>query len=234
MRHLVLGVIVAALASSGVGAQSPKLLDSNVAHFRVPNTLPPCFIAHSVMQLARTSRAVIGLERTSDCMGSSSVPDATPDGTDLGGMTVRAALDRLMALSPNYRWKEMDGVAVVRPAASWTDASDALNLQIQPFSTDNGSASEALAKILRMTTHEGRIDHRAFSVAFQGGTMVEALNALVRAHEGVVWDAGLVEDPSPTFIMVSVIAFNAGERRAVVRLAGFGKPLALLVSEQAR
>jgi hypothetical protein len=73
-------------------------------------------------------------------------------------MTVRAALDTLMGLAPNYRWKEMDDVAVVRPVASWTDARNALNLQVQPFSIDSGTASEALAMILKITAQNRPIE----------------------------------------------------------------------------
>ena len=214
MRHLVLGVIVVALASVTIGAQNRSPLDSQAAYFRVPNTLPPCGIATAVTQFAAKSRVLMGFERTSDCIGGSSFPrlDAASDGTDLGGMTVRTALDHLMTLSPNYRWSEMNGVAVVRPVASWTDAANALNLHVQPFYIDNATVSATLATLLGVPAHENPNDKRAFSVAFKGGTMVEGLNALIRAHEGR-WDAGLIVHPSasgidesPTFNVS--IAFN--------------------------
>ena len=93
----------------------------------------------------------------------------------------------------------MNGVAVVRPVASWTDAANALNLHVQPFYIDNATVSATLATLLRVPDPlAGRnpSDNRAVSVSFEGGTMVGGLNALIRAHGGGFWEAGLHLRPS--------------------------------------
>ena len=132
-------------------------------------------------------------------------------------MTVREALDYLMALSPNYGWSEMNGVAVVRPVASWTDPADALHVPARSFYIEQATVSATLATLLRVPDPlAGRSPSydRPVSMAFEGGTMVEGLNALIRAHGGF-WDAGLIVHPSLSGVDKSptldvTIAFNGG------------------------
>jgi hypothetical protein len=234
MRPFVHGVIVVALASITVAAQNRSPLDAQAAHFRIPYTLPPCGIATAAIFFAAQSRFPLGFERTSDCVASSAFPklDAAADGTDLGGMTVREALDYLMVLSPNYGWSEMDGVAVVRPVASWTDPADALHVPIPPFYIEHATVSATLATLLRAPDPlAGRSPSydRTVSIAFKGGTMVEGLNALIRAHGGF-WVAGLIVHPSLSGVDKSptldiTIASNGGS-------IGMGTPLPRLLANR--
>lgn len=219
MRKILLSLVaISVLVSMQTIAAQDRLspLDAPTA-LRLPATLPPCGITTVLLTLARTSRVAIGFEEETACRGQFPRLSVTYD--KAGDVSVREALDRLMALSAKYQWSEMNGVAVVRPVASWADPADALNLEVGPFHSDNATVSGTLARILQsphnFTSH---LDHPAFSMAFNGGTMVEALNALVRAREGVGWYAGLIvhptpsnEDRSPT-LTVGIRTFNVGDR----------------------
>lgn len=46
-----------------------------------------------------------------------------PARLDLTGMTVRAALDEIVAADPRYEWRLVEDTVVVRPVGAWTDAS---------------------------------------------------------------------------------------------------------------
>jgi hypothetical protein len=45
-----------------------------------------------------------------------------PYGPSIGpdGLTPRQAFDHLLSERPDYRWAEIDGVVVIRPANAWT------------------------------------------------------------------------------------------------------------------
>jgi hypothetical protein len=234
--------ILTALASVALGAQGTRSpLDVPTA-LRLPANLPACGITTALLKLARTSDVAIGLEESADCRGKFPRLDLTVDNAAARGMTVREVLDRLVALSPDYRWSEMNGVAVVRPVASWTDPADALNLRVQSFRIDNATVRGTLALILGVPAGEqarhGVLDNRAFSIAFSGGTMIDALNTLVRARQGVGWNAGLVIHPSPSgedrspTLMVGIRTFRAGDRVEGEGAVAMGSPLQRLVASR--
>jgi hypothetical protein len=216
-RGLLSVGVITVLASVALAAQGGSPFDAPTA-LRLPNTLPSCGITTALLKLARTSDVAIGVEESSDCLGKRPTLNVTYDNARTGDVTVREVLDRLVVLSPSYRWSEMNGVAVVRPVASWTDPADVLNLQVEPFHIDGATVSKTLALLLNVPAQPGSLDNRTFSIAFNGGTMLDALNSLVRARQGVGWSAGLLihprpsgEDRSPSLI-VGVRTFRAGDR----------------------
>jgi hypothetical protein len=232
MRQQLLGVgVLAVLTCVGVGAQESRSPLDAPTTLRLPNALPACGIITALNKLARTSRVAIGLEEEPDCRGKFPRLNLIYDDRGFDNITVRDVLDRLMALSPDYRWSEMNGVAVVRPVVSWNDPTDALNLRVEPFHLDDATVNQTLAVILKLPAHDRiltRVDNRAFSIAFNGGSMVEALNALVRAREGVGWNAGLFvhpgEDQSPT-LHLSIRTFRVGDRAEGEGAVEMGTPL---------
>jgi hypothetical protein len=243
MKKAVLHVgILAVLASVALAAQGSRSLFDVPTALRLPITLPACGITTALLKIARSSDVAIGLEESSDCRGKFPRVDLTNDNAGSGSMTVREVLDRLVVLSPDYRWSEMNGVAVVRPVASWTDPADALNLHVEPFQIDDATVSETLARILSVpagvAARHDILDNRGFSIAFSGGTMIDALNALVRARQGVGWNAGLVihprpsgDDQSPT-LMVGIRTFRAGDRVEGEGAVAIGTPLQRLVASR--
>ena len=131
MHRLLLGFVVIGLAST-VFAQRPSGLDGPIPTFQVPAGLPACSMESIILRFARATHVLVGFERTSNCVATATA-DPSIAGEVLSGMSVRAALDRLMVLDTSYRWEERDGVAVIRPAAAWTDPNNALNLPAHAF-----------------------------------------------------------------------------------------------------
>jgi hypothetical protein len=232
MRRTLLTVIVVTVAASA----SANSLDGRLSTLRVPHTLPACGIATVVAQLARAGHVAIGFERQIECTGVNSFPklDVTNDAIDLSGVSVRSALDQVVALAPSYRWQDVGGIAVIRPDASWADPDAPLNLPVRAFTLNDGSLSEAVAKTVNVPAHESPLDDKRFSLSFAGGTIADALIAIVRARGGVLWDAGLIAHPSPTgeranpSLMISLRTFDAGEQRSGQGGFSVGTPVARL------
>jgi hypothetical protein len=143
--------------------------------------------------------------KVSSWLSPSGWDSAKNGGEVLAGMTARQAFDHLMGLMPAYRWKEMDGVAVVRPQAAWDDPADMLTLPATSFTVTNGSLNTALHMALRAVTpfvsnpHEDfprlcRTSDLPLSVEFRGCSMLDALNAVIRAHQGAEWELGYREN----------------------------------------
>lgn len=62
--------------------------------------------------------------------GAASVPAAgLPERVDLTGLTVREALDTLIARDPRYSWRQVGEAIVVRPTAAWDDQAHPLHRQ---------------------------------------------------------------------------------------------------------
>jgi len=220
MRPTLLGIgVLSVLTAATVGAQrSPSALDATTT-VRLPSTLPKCGgVSRVVSTLARTSQVSTGFQDSKECQSRFQRIERVEINYDTSGqttMTVRQVLDRLIELSPDFRWADMDGVAVVRPRSSWNDSTDALNTRLAAFHFANTTVGETLAAILRLPARSSRLDSKTFDLAFEGGTMVEALNALVRARGSVGWNAGVLyhstssgEDQNPS-LSVGIRSFNA-------------------------
>ncbi|HYV96078.1 MAG TPA: hypothetical protein VE967_01335 [Gemmatimonadaceae bacterium] len=183
---------------------------------RLPASLPACGIDTVLVALARTAHVATGFEYADDCRDRFLPVDVTYDLSGRTAVTTREALDQLVALVPDYAWKDMDGVAVVRSRKAWADSSNALNARMAAFRFADTTLSETMAALLRLPARDSRLDTQHFTLAFNGGTVTEALNALVRARGHVGWKAGVLyhgslSDPAPS-LQVSVRTFNAGDR----------------------
>jgi hypothetical protein len=82
-----------------------------------------------------------------------------PTPLDVRGVPMRLALDAVVAKDRRYEWREMDGVVVVRPRPAWRDPGHPL---LRPVPADRESE-------------------------FPGGTLLDMLNAAVRARGGMHW-----------------------------------------------
>ena len=199
MKHTVFGMgvgllgIVLGVSATADDGRSP--LDAAVA-LRLPATLPSCGINTLVAKLSETSHVAMGFEESQpDCFATFPRFDMTDDDSGLPKMTVRQALDQLTVLAPDYQWREMRGVAVIRPVSAWMDPADALNGRLAPFQVAEATVTQTLATILRWPSTQRlpgpslRFDVPPFAMAFNGGTTVEALNELVRARGRTGWSA---------------------------------------------
>ena len=204
-RFTILAVLF--VCSAAVPAHGASQLDQKLGVLRVPNPLPPCGIETAVTQLAQRVGLPLGFERASDCMNNIRPSLKVTEASDrLRSVTVRDALNHLVALAPGYAWKDMNGVAVVRSIRAWDDPSDPLNLHVPSFGLPGATFQSALSVVLVMREVPGRPwvtrsrtqdSDRAnfpFAMTFPGGTMLDALNAIVRAHGRAAWNLGLLDD----------------------------------------
>jgi hypothetical protein len=229
VHRLLLASVIIALAAD-VSAQRRSGLDAPIPPFQVPPGLSPCYLEDVVAEFAKRNGVLVGFERTSNCI-TSGAADPSLAGMVLSGISARTALDRLLALDATYRWEEQDGVAVIRPAAAWTDPDDALNLPAVAFNVADADLGISLGAWMKVSVGPGRSDNalltRPLSVAFSGGTALDALNATIRAHQESGWYAG-VELPSrfraqfPRF-SVSIRTFDGSSLSVSRPLSGFLK-----------
>jgi hypothetical protein len=203
---------VAALAAFETRPQSP--LDVPVAGpFRVmgPHAHGKCAFWQSLEQVARRSGVRLGFENRPDCRLDGWTLSTEPDQLDFDGLTPRQAFDRLVEIRPEFSWREIDQVVIVRPVAAWEDPANLLHRPVAPFTiadthphfvlhrvTESAQPSvfvahehinvSIVARRSRDASATGQID-TPVSVDFAGGVLLEALNA-VGQSTGAIWQVG--------------------------------------------
>ncbi len=145
---------------------------------------PPFSVA---LKVGMTADVSVGFEQASS-------PTAAMDGPrqSLLGLSARQIFDALVTRNPQYQWREMNGVAVVRPATAWADAKDVLNRQVPPAQWTSVTVEQATAlmTILVGAGHGVRVLRgvgNTFSVRFDGGTVLELLNTIAADNGHLVW-----------------------------------------------
>jgi hypothetical protein len=108
------------------------------------------------------------------------------------GRTLRQVLDAVVAADPRYEWRDMNGVAVLRPVSSWARADHPFEGVAGPVSLRSARVSQALDALISAVSHTPSAyptywDESRFSVEFPGGTLLELANAIVRGHGGLSW-----------------------------------------------
>jgi hypothetical protein len=151
-------------------------------------------------QVARASNVPLGFENVADCGFGRRTIVREARARILSASTAREAFDQVAALNANFEWREVDGMVVVRPAGAWRDAGNLLNLPTHSFQVMNVAGDDALYRVLDATTprityvqsHQrasGSLD-APVSVDFNGGSLLRALNAVVRAKGDAEWRVG--------------------------------------------
>lgn len=221
MRNIVLCLLVVALGLI-VHAQNPSRLDDPIGgELRIdnPRAVRPCHIATVVNQIARKANIPVGVENTPDCWLSPRSIRAGVDSEVLRGMTARQAFDHLLGLMPGYCWQEMDGVVVIRPISAWTDSRNPLNLSIAPLSATNANLHSVFHLLLEGVrpplsfphvdvAYPARPIDSPVDVAFPSGTLLDALNAVVRARQGAEWEVGYADQRAT--IVVGTLELGGG------------------------
>jgi hypothetical protein len=213
MRQMTLASLMVALVLTPLHGQN-SALDVTLPSVRIPSALQPCDIHGIVQRLGRIVKLPVGFQGGPECIGKSDMARAgggwlvdqrfstAGDTIDLAGSTLRQALDRLVALAPDYRWKEINGMAVVRPVTAWDDREDGLNRQVAPFDIVNERLSSAVQIMLgRIGSGDttGRINATSATLTFSGGTLLDALGALTQSYHAGGWDVATVVDPPPGY-----------------------------------
>jgi hypothetical protein len=113
---------------------------------------------------------------------------------DLDGLTVREALDALVAQDPRYQWQQRDGVIVIRPIGVLADAGDALNQRLVGLRGERVNLEDVLARATAAVVGRGMSPTLAPATARQefaldapSGTVLDLLAAAARAHGRVMW-----------------------------------------------
>jgi hypothetical protein len=230
MRRAVVGLVLVG-SMAGLRAQTPTALDTAIeggVRFEDPRVGNHCQSGASLHQIALQGRLLYGFENTSDCWLGRATYQVRPD-TQLTASTPREALDRLIAAMPGFQWKEIDGVVVVRPTTAWADPDDVLNLPTAAFRAPHGPFNDALHTALRAVTpplidpshedvpHSDRMNSAA-SVTFRGGSLLEALNELVRARHDAFWRIGYNGAPRRGDIALGALEARGGGIMAQIML----------------
>jgi len=198
-------------------AQQPSPMDTPVQNFRLPRQLPECRLEALLLRLAKETRVRIGMERTSNCEGRTvlAFPQAY-QGLDLAnaevldGVPVKDVLGRVAALVPGYDWAIMEGVAVFRPSEAWKDTKDGLTARVPAMRFSEAPVGRLVATILNLPgVHD---QGKVMSIDFPGGTVLEALNSLVRSH-AAMWHA--TSDGQKLFVSVMSVPEGSGFSVAV-------------------
>lgn len=208
---LLFAIVAVSFLAGGTSVRGASKLD-RAGQFLVTGYTAPddCAMFELFDQVARAAHVLLGFENLPGC-GFGQRTIVRPDrGASLSASTPREAFDELAALNHSFRWQELDGMAIVRPAAAWRDADDLLNLPARSFQLMNVGADDALQRVLQAGTPRVRyMENRKrasdplaapFSVDFAGGTMLGALNAVVRAKGDAEWRVGYTDGAAAVLI----------------------------------
>ena len=246
MRTILIGAgILMVMAGAGIRAQDqPSPLDAPTT-LRLPTSLPKCGVNSVILALARASHIATGFEEDREdmpgCAGWFARVDVIHTDSADSSITVRQVLDQLVALAPRYRWVDMDGVAVIRPIAAWTDSADVLNGRVAPLHLAVATVSDTLDILFRKRPDDSpppglnhlNFNKPPFAMTFDGGTMVEAFNALVRSSGNAGWMTRVLHasgvDGTPA-LQVAVRTLKVGDRTGVDGAIITGAPLSRLIA----
>jgi len=242
MRRILIGTMVLTACAVTSGAQTRTTLDNPVPVFVVPNPLPRCGLATALLHLEQSVNVLIGFERQAECVDNPSLfPDLTAQTlNDLSGRTVRQVLDHLVALDPNFEWRDMNGVAVVRPVNAWNDPANALHVQVDAFAFEDAQLTNAVAASVRNAklqvagaSADAAVTRR-FAVSFSGGTILDALNAVIGAHGAAVWEIQSQAPPSEGATPAAVKPVDITVRTFDASGASFATPTAQATTPKKR
>ena len=197
LMHLC-GVVAALMVT---GAQAQSRLDEPRVHLTLPAVIDACIVMATVNNIGRSADLPVGIEASPEafemCPREPSGQFPLRPGPP---MTPRAALDYVVAQAPDYAWREMNGVIVWRPVAAWRDGSHLLQTRVGGFAATDRDMTEALGVISKplepyefsarlaqwaMSTNPTR---SGFSLSLPGGTLLDALNAIVGARGDLGWN----------------------------------------------
>ncbi|HVB38636.1 MAG TPA: hypothetical protein VND92_08865, partial [Vicinamibacterales bacterium] len=154
-------------------------------------TVPNLFL-----RIGRGSHVPLGMEASIDELPPQPPvdPGAPPTFIRFGAMTVREAFDTLVKLDPRYAWRDLDGVAVLRPVKAWADPHHFLNRSIGTIEYDKTSPEEMMNRIVAWMYGEQPRDRLGFSqsgdyfpLEVKEGTVLMALVATAKVDGDLFW-----------------------------------------------
>lgn len=242
MARVICSVLVVLLCRS-LSAEDTSPLDRPITNdFRIVNltTLQPCAVGTVIDQIARKTHVLVGFENAPGCHPS---PRATTrqerhrelgDGEEvLNGMTARQAFDHVTAVMSTFTWQEMDGVAVVRPKTAWNERTNALNVLAAPMSVVDQKLGDIMDMLLRGTRPSMFVPHHQLptpatpidvrvSMTFPGGSLLEAVNTIVRSRQDAEWQFAY-PGQGMGMLILSTFDLSGGEVISPVALPATGR-----------
>ena len=177
---LIAGAVIATHLSTG--AASALLRPSD------------CLLSRSIHQVARNMNMRIGFENLPGCPPGPQERGRT-DAMPPIAVSPVDAINRLLVSAPEFTWRTVDGVYVVRPATAWHDATDPLNFPTTPFRVDDIDIDSALRLLVQHVTPSVyvpfTVERRpagSITTEFRGGTLLDALDAMIAAGPLQAWE----------------------------------------------
>jgi hypothetical protein len=225
MRGLVFGFAMFAAVQSLLAQDQSSLDERVVGELRIanPRLLGRCELGITIGQLGRRVGGLTGFENTPDCPPGprcclSSDARIKEAEEILTGMTAREAFDHLVGVATAFSWQEIGGVVVVRPKAAWNDPEDPLNVPTKGLNA-SGTLEMILETVLRGSNPPVFVPYRRvpqpvrgidrpFSVSVPAGRVLEAVNALVRAHGRAEWQLGYTGEGRAVLLLSALDYFD--------------------------
>ena len=164
----------------------------------------PDALAETLASIARDSGVLIGFETKLD---AGLRRRGTKFGRTLRGKTVGEALDALMAIHPGYEWRSVNGVIHVRPQEAFVNFNHFLNQAIGPLQLTDALPLHATFEVHRVFVPDCVINHPIYTdqrdafleteepamrqpltLSFNGGTVIDLLDAVIKAHRSLYWN----------------------------------------------
>jgi hypothetical protein len=175
---------------------APQIVEGDI---RLALPADDCSVAATATRLLVAANQPGGVEYVPGaCQSSVRRSTPPPDFVSFQGMSIDDALDRLVSLGPTYERREENGVIVVRPVVAWRNTAHFLRRVVGTFELDQATIATALTGLqtaLGPWTFGGTPSPQAtagstlpFSVSLLMPSVLDALNAVVRAHGGLVWE----------------------------------------------
>ena len=204
---LLCGVAFAGLSTVPADAQSSLDVPMRGAvRVAALDSARPCDLWRTVEELGRLAGVRVGFENTRACVPGGRERRAYGPSLTLDGLTPRTAFDQIVQARPDFAWREIDGVVVMRPVAAWSDATHVLHRAVAPLALTSIHPHLALHEVLQaaqpslffahqhaqLSSLGRRIDDPSatglidvpISVQFAGGTLLQALNAVAKPFGG--------------------------------------------------
>jgi len=197
---LVLAAALVLSASDGSGSESQT---SALRTFYLTDPRSgPCALWTAMEQWARQARVRVGFEAALQCSPGRKVLEAGYEAVVFERTTPTRALELLLQLAPDFTWRNVGGIVVVRPKQAWTDPGSPLKQPLQPFQVTGAHPQIAVHEALEAAQPPllmpqtaldgptiGRQIRDRIAVQFDGGTLLDALNAIIWEFEGM-WQIG--------------------------------------------
>jgi len=208
LRPFVIAVALVMALTASIGAEGAQDTrpEDRVLGTRAEMRLPASTnaLAETLASVARDSGVLIGFETKLD-VGSRA--RGSKIGRSLRGKTVGEALDALMEIYKGYEWRSVNGVIHVRPQQAFGDFNHFLNQAIGPLELTDALPLHATFEVHRVFVPDCVITHPIYTdqrdgfleteepamrqpltLSFNGGTVLDLLDAVIKAHGSLYWN----------------------------------------------